>query len=48
MALDRLGKPERDSSGLVVINNFGVWNPICARNWSSLVSDEICQYIGHG
>ena len=48
MALDRFGKPERETNGVVVTNNFGKWSPICVGNWSSTVGDKVCQYIGHG
>ena len=48
VALGQTGMPKREPSGVVALNRFGVWTPICVQNWSLSHSDEICSFNGYG
>lgn len=48
VVFDRTGRLKREPSGIVSLNKLGLWQPICVKNWTSSVSDEICSYLGYG
>jgi len=46
--LVRLFNGTTDSSGLVQFRIQSIWHVACAENWTTQISDDVCQLLGLG